>query len=65
MQANPDKFQSIAIGKKTNYKSSEFKLGDSNISCKEVVKLVILGNDFDFKLTFDFHIANCSAVDNS
>ena len=39
MKANPDKFQAIAVGKRTQDKSSVFKLGDANEPCEEVVKL--------------------------
>ena len=56
MKANPDKFQAIAVGKRTHDKSPVFKLGDANIPCEEVVKL--LGVDIDFNLSFDFHIKN-------
>ena len=56
MQANPDKFQAIAVGKKTYDKSPTFNIGTANISCDDIVKL--LGVDIDFKLNFDFHIKN-------
>ena len=54
MQANTDKFQAVAVGKKTYDKNPTFKLGNANITCDEVAKL--LGIDIDFKLTFDQHI---------
>jgi hypothetical protein len=44
MQANPDKWQAIAVEKKTN------------ISCDEVVKF--LGIAIDYQLSFDQHIKN-------
>jgi hypothetical protein len=40
MQANPDKFQAIAVGKKTNAKEPVFNIESANISCDEVVKLL-------------------------
>jgi len=54
MQANPDKFQSFAIGKSTSCKKPSFKIGDATITCEKVVKL--LGIDIDYKLNFDTHI---------
>ena len=66
MQANPDKVQAIAVGKKTYDKKPVFSIGDANISCDDVVKL--LGVDIDFKLNFDYHITfkhmqkSCAAV---
>ena len=51
MQANPEKFQAIAVGKDTCDKKPIFNIGDANISCDEIVKL--LGVDIDFKLNFD------------
>jgi hypothetical protein len=50
MQANPENFQAIAIGKNTCDKNPIFNIGDANISCDEIVKL--LGVDIDFKLNF-------------
>ena len=56
MQANPGKFQAIAVGKKTFEKSPVFSFDTVNITCEEVVKL--LGVDIDFKLSFDSHFSN-------
>jgi hypothetical protein len=47
MQANPDKFQAISIGRKTHL---SFMLQGNQIDCEDEVKL--LGVTFDFKLTF-------------
>ena len=59
MQTNPDKFQAIAVGKKTYAKEPVFYIESANISCDEVVKL--LGIDIDYQLNFDKHIKNiCS-----
>lgn len=54
MQANPEKFQAIALGKPTYDKKPSFNIGSAQITCEKVVKL--LGVDIDYKLTFDFHI---------
>ena len=54
MQANPDKFQAIAVGKKIYAKEPVFNTESANISCDEVVKL--LGIDIDYQLNFDKHI---------
>jgi hypothetical protein len=54
MQTNPDKFQAIAVGKKTYAKEPVFYIESANISCDEVVKL--LGIDIDYQLNFDKHI---------
>jgi hypothetical protein len=35
MQANPEKFQAIAVGKKSFDKSPIFQIGTANISCDE------------------------------
>ena len=52
MKANPDKFQAIAIGKRTFEKSPVFELkGSIFIECEDVVKL--LGIDIDYQLKFD------------
>ena len=57
MKANPDKFQAIAIGKRTFEKSPVFELkGSIFIECEDVVKL--LGIDIDYQLKFDKHVNN-------
>ena len=56
MQANPEKFQALAVGKKTHEKQPVFKIGDIDIKCVESVKR--LGADIDFRLRFDEHVAN-------
>ena len=56
MQANPDKFQSIAIGNKTHKQNIVFDLNGSKINCDDEVKL--LGITIDFKLDFNKHISN-------
>ena len=56
MQANPNKFQAIAVGKRTHEKSPTFNFGSINITYGAVVEL--LGIDIDFRLSFDNHISN-------
>jgi hypothetical protein len=51
MQANPDKFQAIAVGKKTYAKEPVFNIESANISCDEVA--ILLGIDVDYQLNFD------------
>ena len=50
MQANPDKFQAIAIGKRTASKNPSFDISNANIKCDDVVKL--LGVNLDSGLFF-------------
>jgi hypothetical protein len=45
--ANPNKFQAIAVGKKTYAKEPVFNIESANISCDEVLKL--LGIDIDYQ----------------
>ena len=47
MQANPSKFQAIAVGAKTFKKEPVFKIESAEIVCEKSVKL--LGIDIDFK----------------
>jgi len=56
MQANPEKFQAISVGRKTHDKNVMFNLNGINISCEDEVKL--LGVTIDFKLNFNTHISN-------
>ena len=56
MQANPDKFQAIAVGMKTFSENLVLKISNSEIKCEEVVKL--LGIDTDYQLNFDHHVNN-------
>ena len=56
MQANPDKFQAISIGRKTHEKNFSFMLQGNKIDCEDEVKL--LGATFDFKLTFNSHVSH-------
>ena len=49
MQANTDKFQVLAVGKKNFEKSPSLQI--QNLSCETVVKL--LGIDIDYQLNFN------------
>ena len=60
MQANPVKFQAIAVGKKTYAKEPVFNIESANyISC-EVVKLLCI--NIDYQLNFDKHIKNICRI---
>ena len=48
MQANPDKFQAIALGKKTFDIILVLKISDTQIKCEEVLSLLEV--DIDYKL---------------
>lgn len=52
MQANPIKFQVIAVRKWTHDKSPVFNFGPISVNCDEVVKLL------DIDIDFDSHISN-------
>ena len=56
MKANPDKFQALAIGKKSMDKNIVFDLAGNKIKCEKEVKL--LGVTIDFELKFNSHISN-------
>ena len=56
MKANPDKFQVLAIGTKSQKLDLEFNLGQTTLTCDKEVKL--LGVTVDFKLSFKPHISN-------
>ena len=55
MQANPEKFQAIGVGKRTHEMNLTIKVSDTQINCEDVVKL--LGVDIDYQLNFDQHIS--------
>ena len=56
MRANPDKFQGIAIGKKSIAENLSFNIGGITLKCENTVKL--LGVTIDSLLNFDSHIKN-------
>ena len=55
MQANPEKFQAIAMGQKSKKHEFSFSLPGANIKCEEEVKL--LGVTIDFQLNFKSHVS--------
>ena len=54
MKANPEKFQAIAVGKKSATKIPSFEIDSQTITCETFVKL--LGIDIDYELNFDLHV---------
>ena len=56
MKANLDKFQALAIGKKSMDKNIVLDLAGNKIKCEKEVKL--LGVTIDFELKFNSHISN-------
>jgi hypothetical protein len=56
MKANPEKFQAIAVGKKTHDKNLKFNLEGIEIECETEVKLLGV-TILDFKLNFNEHIS--------
>ena len=54
MKANPDKFQFIAVGKKTHEMNPILDIGHAKLESVSCVKL--LGTDIDYLLKFDNHI---------
>jgi len=56
MQANPDKFQAMAVGNKAQNENITFDIGNNTIKCEPEVKL--LGVTIDFQLNFHTHVSN-------
>ena len=56
MKANPEKFQAIAVGKRTKTENIAFRLENNVITCDENVKLLRV--TINFQLNFDTHISN-------
>ena len=54
MQATPDKFQAISVGKKTYAERKSIKVSNANITCEESLKLLRV--ELDYKLDFDNQI---------
>jgi hypothetical protein len=54
MQANPNKFQVLAVGKKTYEKHPTINIQYFELTCEDSVKL--LGIEIDYQLNFDTHI---------
>ena len=55
MQANPDKFQVLAVGKKTYEKRPTINIQNFELTCEDSVKLI--GIEIDYQLNFDTHIS--------
>ena len=55
MKANPDKFQALCVGKRTQEAIKSFQLGTTVI--KYEIKVTLLGVSIDFKLKFSDHIS--------
>ena len=60
MKAKPDKFQAMALGKKSKDHYLTFNLNGSNISCDDDVKL--LGVTLVFRLKVDIYLRMCILV---
>ena len=56
MQASPEKFQAIGVGKRTHDMNLTINVSATQINCEDVVNL--LGVDIDYQLNFDQHISN-------
>ena len=56
MEANPDKFQAIMLGKLGIENCKSLNISDTEIKREDSVKL--LGVTFDYMLNFDLHISN-------
>ena len=57
MQANPDKFQALAVGKNTANQNVCFKIGDVELKA-DTDDVKLLGVKFDSNLNFDLHVKN-------
>ena len=55
MQANPDKFQFLAVGRKTYDTNPSIHIQNFDLTCESTVKL--LGIDIDYQLICDAHIS--------
>ncbi len=58
MQANPDKFQAISIGKKSHEELKSFNIANNTILCEDSVKL--LGIELDYLINFNEQITKIS-----
>ena len=56
MQANPEKFQVVAVGKKTYDKNLSIHIQNSDFTCEKTVKL--LGIEIDYQLNFDAQVSS-------
>ena len=55
IQANPDKFKFLAVGRKTYDKNPSIHIQNFDLTRESTVKL--LGIDIDYQLNFDVHIS--------
>jgi hypothetical protein len=55
MQANPDKFQFLAVSRKTYDKNPSIHIQNFDLTCESTVKLI--GIDNDYQLNVDAHIS--------
>ena len=53
MQANPGKFQAIALGKRGQGDCESFTIHDNTVKCEDSAKL--LGVTIDYMFNFDLH----------
>ena len=56
MEANPEKCQGIAVGKKAHALKPTFNIQGADIECTDEVRL--LGVTIDYRTNFDKHISN-------
>ena len=56
MKANPNNFQAICVGKKTNDNIKSLRIGDTDINCENNVSL--LGIIIDCMLKFDDNVVD-------
>ena len=56
IQADPDKFQVLAVGKKTCDKNPSIHIQNSDLTCEKTVTL--LGIEIDYQLNFDAHVSS-------
>ena len=56
MQANPEKFHAILLGKRGHAGCEDFTVRGNTIKCEDSVKL--LGVTFDYLLNFNSHVSN-------
>ena len=60
MQANPDKFQVLAVGKKTSEKRQTINIQNFELTCEDSVKL--LGIEIDYQLNFDTQVQSAEGI---
>jgi hypothetical protein len=63
MQANPDKFQFLAVGRKTYDKNPSIHIQNFNLTCESTVKL--LGRQLPHCLNGSYATAPVDAITNN